>query len=322
MKIKSLIINTLLILMASTQTSIAEERGPALKAAYSADKITQDVYVIHGPIEEPNVENQGFMNNPAIIITSAGLVIIDPGSTVQTGEMVLSHAKKISDLPVVATFSTHVHGDHWLGNQAIKEAYPKAKLYGHPMLIELAEAGEAEKWLAIMRSSTDGGSKGTVATIPDTVVNDGDEIKIGDKTFKITHKGQAHSKTDIMIHVVESDIYFLGDNNPNGRMGRMDDGSFVGLIKTLDSAIEADAKHYVPGHGPTGSKEIVLNYQKFLSTIYDTSGEYYEEGLSDFEMKPLMMEKLQPWHEWQGFHEAIGKFISLAVLEYESHAFD
>jgi len=29
-------------------------------------------------------------------------------------------------------FNTHVHGDHWLGNHAIIEVYPKAKLMVTP----------------------------------------------------------------------------------------------------------------------------------------------------------------------------------------------
>ncbi|HHD77355.1 MAG TPA: MBL fold metallo-hydrolase, partial [Campylobacteraceae bacterium] len=30
-------------------------------------KLHQNVYVMHGPVMAPNVENEGFMNNPAII---------------------------------------------------------------------------------------------------------------------------------------------------------------------------------------------------------------------------------------------------------------
>jgi len=66
----------------------AGERGPAVPD-YPADRIAKNVYVIHGPLTTPNPENQGFMNNPGIVITGAGVVIIDPGSSVQSGEMVL-----------------------------------------------------------------------------------------------------------------------------------------------------------------------------------------------------------------------------------------
>lgn len=303
-------------------TSMAGEKGPALKAQYSAENIAGDTYVIHGPMATPNADNQGFMNNPGIIITSKGVVIIDPGSTVQTGEMVLAEVKKLSDAPVVATFSTHIHGDHWLGNQAIKAAYPDVKLYAHPQLIVEANEGEAQVWVDRLLQLTEGASSGTVAVIPDLPINDGDSITIGNKTFAIVHKGIAHSKTDIMIHVKEDDVYFLGDNNPYLRMGRIDDGSYVGLIATLDVALEANAKHYVPGHGPSGDKSIVVSYRGLVSGIYEGAKKYYDEGLTDYEMKPKIIETLGEWQSWGDFDDAIGRFISLAVLEAEQHAFD
>ena len=34
------------------------EKGPPLAAEYQADRITDAVYVIHGPVDDPNVENQ------------------------------------------------------------------------------------------------------------------------------------------------------------------------------------------------------------------------------------------------------------------------
>lgn len=303
-------------------TTKTTSKAPALKTEYTPKVIAGDTHVIHGPLGMPNPENQGFMNNPGIVVTDAGLVIIDAGSTVQVGEMVLATAKTISDQPVVATFSTHIHGDHWLGNQAIAAAYPDAKHYAHPKLTELANNGDAQTWVDLMLDLTEGASAGTIATIPADPMNDGDEIKIGNKTFRITHKGQAHTLTDAMVHVLEDDVYFLGDNTFNGRMGRMDDGNFLGLVETLDAAIAAKAQHYVPGHGLTGSVKLVENYQRLIAKVYEGAAKYYDEGLADYEMKPMIVETLKPYHGWSDFHDAIGRFTSLAVLEAEARAFE
>ena len=48
-----------------------------------------------------------------------GVILVDPGSTYQVGKQVLAEIKKVTTKPVVAVFNTHIHGDHWLGNQAI-----------------------------------------------------------------------------------------------------------------------------------------------------------------------------------------------------------
>ena len=96
-------------------------RGPALPD-YPADEVAPGVYVIHGPVGYPTPENQGFMNNPSFLVTDAGVIVVDPGSSVQTGEMVLRQVRKVTDKPLLAVFNTHVHGDHWLGNQALSAA--------------------------------------------------------------------------------------------------------------------------------------------------------------------------------------------------------
>jgi hypothetical protein len=32
------------------------------------EKIADNVYVMHGPLDEPNAKNRGFMNNPGLIV--------------------------------------------------------------------------------------------------------------------------------------------------------------------------------------------------------------------------------------------------------------
>ncbi|MEW8078440.1 MAG: hypothetical protein AB2822_10155 [Candidatus Thiodiazotropha endolucinida] len=66
---------------------------------YPVEQIAQHTYVIHGPLGYPSVENQGFINNPGFVVTQNGVVLIDPGSSVQAGRMVLRQIKSITDKP-------------------------------------------------------------------------------------------------------------------------------------------------------------------------------------------------------------------------------
>ena len=177
-------------------------KGPALKD-YPAEQVTDNVYVIHGPLGMPNPENQGFMNNPAFVITNDGIVVVDPGSSVQTGEMLLRVMAKISDKPVIAVFNTHIHGDHWLGNQAIRAAYPDIPIYGHPNMVALIEAGEGRTWVDLMERLTEGKTVGTGITGPTKTVDNGDTFKYGGITFRVHHYGKAHTTSDIMIEIPE-----------------------------------------------------------------------------------------------------------------------
>jgi len=287
---------------------------------YPLDKIASNTYVVHGPLEFPNKKNKGFMNNPGFVVTNTGVVVIDPGSTVEVGRMLLKKIKEVTNKPVTHVLNTHIHGDHWLGNQAFAEAYPKAIIMAHPDMIKRAKAGDAEQWVSSMLSLTEGESKGTRAVIPDKVVTDQQVIQTGGVSFRIYAPEKAHSFTDIMIEVVEERVVFLGDNVLYKRLPRMDDGTFVGNIKACDVALKISADKFVPGHGPSGDKNIITPFKEYLNIVYTEAGKHYEEGLTDFQMKPKILLKLKPFIHWAGFEE-VGKHISLAVLEYEKNAF-
>ena len=289
---------------------------------YPAVKISDRVWVIHGPTELPNPENKGFMNNPAFVVTSDSVVVIDPGSTLETGRMVLRQIRSITDKPVTHVFASHIHGDHWLGNHAIREAYPSAEFYAHPVMIEQADSGQAEIWVDMMERLTEGASKGTEAVIPDHILKDRQIIKVGDVSFRIYLSEWAHTKTDAMIEIVEDSLLATGDNVLYQRIARMDDASFRGNILACEQAMHLKLKHYIPGHGVSGGQEVVKPFCDYLKILYEKVAELYAEGLSDYEMKDTVVESLSEYRKWPGFEDQVGKHISLALLEIEQAEFE
>ncbi len=285
------------------------------------ERVAPRTYVIHGPMGHPTPDNRAFINNPAFVITSAGVVVVDPGSSLEIGNSVLRKIAAVSDKPVVAVLNTHVHGDHWLGNDAFHRAYPEARIYAHPNMIAEVENGAGGQWVDLLMRLTDGAVAGTRVVGPTTALSDGDEISIGDVRFRIHHTGKAHTLTDIMIEVPEEDLIFTGDNANNGRIVRMDDGSFAGNVKALDRALELNRKVYVPGHGRTGGKEVVQAYRRYLATLHEAVSHFFEEGLSDFEIKDKAGARLGEYADWVGFESELGRHVSLAYLEIEAEAF-
>lgn len=288
---------------------------------YPVQKIADSTYVIIGPRGYPSVENQGFMNNPGWIITDQGVIVIDPGSSLQAGRLVMKRIKELTDKPITHVFSTHVHGDHWLGNHAISELYPDAVFMGHPEMINKAHGSEADRWISLMSSATEGFTDGTVAVIPNTEVNDAEILKIHGKTFRIYAPGKAHSGNDIMIEYVEDSVVFTGDNILYTRIARMDDGTFLGNSDACQVTIDIGAKHYVPGHGPVGGIEVPTSFKNYLDTLYQEVSRLYEEDMEAFEMKEHVVKKLADYKEWVNFEDEVGKHISLALLEVEQNAF-
>ncbi len=288
---------------------------------YPVQRVSKHVYVIHGPREIPNPTNRGFMNNPAFVITDQSVVVVDPGSSVHIGEMVVRQVRKVTDRPVSHVFVSHIHGDHWLGSAAIKHAYPRVKIYAHPQMIAAAKGGGAQVWLDFLSRLTNGATDGTRAELPTELLQDGQEIAVGGLTFRAYLSEHAHTRTDAMIEVVEDSLMFLGDIGVYQRMGRMDDGSFRGNIAALDRALTLNLKHYVPGHGPSGGPEAGDAFRQYLKMVYDAAVKYSEEGLAPYEIKAKLMPLMDKYRKWPLFAEDFGKQVSLAVLEAEQAAF-
>ena len=285
---------------------------------HAPDKVAPNTWVIHGPMGDPSVANKGFMNNPAFVVTKDGVVVVDPGSSVQAGRMVLRQIRKITDKPVTHVLNTHVHGDHWFGNQALHDAFPQAKIMAHPAMIRAAHDGVAARWLDIMDRLTEGFTRGTTPVIPTIPIVESQTFTAGGIVFRIHAPENAHSKTDIMIEVPSESVVFLGDNVMNGRFGQMNDGTFRGSITACDRALAIPAKVFVPGHGKTGGRKIVSAYRGYLAALFDTVKRELDAGKQDYEMKATVKAAVARYTQWVGFDHNVGPHISVAVQELEA----
>lgn len=288
---------------------------------YKFKNTVGDVWVMHGPVGEPNKTNTGFMNNPAVIVANDGLIVVDPGSTYSVGMQIIKQIEKISSKPILAVFNTHIHGDHWLGNQAIIAKYPNAKIYAHNKMILEAKDGEGDRWVDLMKKLTDGLAVNTVATYPTNDVKHQQIISISNKKFRI-HKPtiKAHTDTDIMIESIDDSALFLGDNDFSHRMARFDNSSsMLGNIKTLEYAIDLNLASYTPGHGQTGAANIAVKpFLDYLKIVRTGVQEGYGDDLADFEIKPILLAKVQDYQSWHGFNTQFGKHIGKMYLEVEA----
>ena len=309
------------LVLAIAGAAYALQKAAPLRGEWPPEEVASGVYVIHGPAELPSPENQGFMNNPAFIVSDEGVVVIDPGSSVQVGEMVLARIGQVTDKPILAVFNSHVHGDHWLANQAIRAKYPDVPIYGHERVGPRVLAGAGTEWIQLMLRMTENATAGTEIVKPDHPVTDGDAITVDGLTYRIMNNGKAHTDTDIMILVEERGVIFLGDNAGNGRIMRLENGSFPGNVAALERALETGASVFVPGHGRTGGAEVAQGYRDYLDTVYATAQRGVDDGLSDFELRPVLLPQLEAWSQWSGFDIELGGHISAAYLEAEAAAF-
>jgi len=287
---------------------------------FKFEKANKNVYIMHGPVTDPNVENEGYMNNPAIIEGKTALIIIDPGGNYNVGKKILAEIEKVSKKPIIAILNTHKHGDHWFANKNILEKYPNVKIYAHPKMIKEVKGGEAENWYGILERLSKN-LKGTKPfAFPILTLVGGQNLSIDGENFYIQHQKITHTDTDIIIEHKNSNTIFLGDNVMRGRLGAFDYSSnIMGNIKLLEDLNKQDeATLYVPGHGPSGTRaETITPYLNYMKTVVKWAKKAYDEDKEAYEVKKEAVADLLIYSKWDGFGNKVGKHLQKALEEIE-----
>ncbi|MDD5157694.1 MBL fold metallo-hydrolase [Sulfurimonas sp.] len=288
-------------------------------------KVTKNVWIMHGPPENPSVENEGFMNNPSFVEGKNGTIVIDPGGNYNVGKKIVAEYKKVTKKPVLAILNTHKHGDHWFAGKAFQEAFPNAQSYAHPNMIKAAKDGEARVWYNILEGLSKN-LKGTDGPFPfpTKVLKDGDVLKVDGQTFRVFHPERAHTDTDILIEHVESNTLWLGDNLMDCRLGGMDESSSIyGNIELLEDILAQKKGYkkydlYVPGHGPSGEMHKTIDpFLNYFKVVLKWAQKGYADGKESYEVKPDASAELKDYHNWDEFERQMGKHLMKAYSEVE-----
>jgi len=298
--------------------------GPAMPDI-APQQLTPHVWLIYSPDGFPTPENRGMMSNVSFVVTSAGVVVLDSGSSLQIGRMAIRMIRRITDKPVVAVFNSHFHGDHWLGNHAFVEAFgDQLPIYALPETITTIQGVEGATWRSLMERWTNQSTAGTKAVAPNRAVTAGQRIVIGDVTFVMHHHGRAHTAADLCVQVLEDKLTHVGDVAMANRIANIDDGTYPGTFKYYAAMQAATGEQlWLPGHGPA-SKDLLQSYGEFLAGIWEPCLQAVKDGKSEAEAKALVLKDPRVARRaaaMQGFDSNIGKYTSLAYLEAEKEAF-
>ena len=256
-----------------------------------ARPLSPHVWVIVSPDGFPTPENRGMMSNVMFVVTSAGVVVIDSGASLQIGQMAIRMIRKVTDKPVVAIFNSHYHGDHWLGNHAFVKAYGKQlPIYALQSTIDKLKGAEGMLWRGLMERWTNQSTLGTEVVLPNQAVRHGQTVQIGDVTLRMHHYGTAHTPSDLCVEVVQDKLTAVGDIAMTNRIANMDEGSYPGTLKYYQALMAAAGEQmWLPGHGE-GSKDLLKSYGEFLSGIWEPCLQAVKDGQSQSEARNRVMQ--------------------------------
>lgn len=288
-------------------------------------QLSAHVWVIPAADGFPTPENKGMMSNVTFVNTSAGVVILDSGSSLQIGEMAIRMIRRVTSKPVIAVFNSHFHGDHWLGNHAFAKHFgAQLPIYALPHTIEQIKGIEGNTWRTLMERWTNQSTAGTRTVAPNQPVAHGQRMHFGDVELRMHFYGRAHTHADLCVQVVPDALTHVGDIAMANRIANIDDGSYPGTLKYYEQLKQAAGEQlWLPGHG-LASKDLLDRYGQFLAGIYEPCLQAVKDGASEAEAKARVLKDprvVSRAKTMQGFDNNIGKYVSLAYLEAEKEAF-
>lgn len=214
----------------------------------------------------------GTVNSTLISIGDQGVIVVDTQASEDGGREVLNQLEG----QLLFVFNTHEHFDHVGGNS----------VFGCRIISSTA-AREA------MVASDMGNG------LPNCHFNHQLHLHIGGEDVRLQQFG-GHSPGASIMYLPQRRILLTGDLIFNGRAPWMGQADFPTWITALTELSTWDVETVVPGHGPVGGKELLLEQRAMLEDfVADVQG-WRQAAKTEAEMIELAAERygVKPnWHD-------------------------
>ena len=141
-----------------------------------------------------------------------------------------------------------------------------------------------------------------VAAPPTHTFADRFTFHLGRRSIVLEYRGPAHCDGDIIAHLPDDGIVFVGDLLFVGRFPWLGDGDIDGWISALNQVCAMNVEQVIPGHGkPAGLKEIA-DFRDMLTALRDGVAGALGAGMNEDEaverVRLADYERLPRYPEW------------------------
>lgn len=224
------------------------------------ERVSENVFVIVGRPARANV---------AALVLQKGVVLVDCGIQLSAAIEARREIEEISRRKVEIIILTHFHSDH---THALP-AFSDCKIISSNLLV---------KNLKLAGRKIPNGFK---PTFPNETFHDQTEILDGNVRLIINRTG-GHTDDSTYVYCPDYKVIAAGDNlwtnyYPWGG-GRNCDPDL--WIRTLKEYLSLDAEYFIPGHGPVGGKDKVLELLDYINNVRKVMKEMIALGKTEDEI--------------------------------------
>ncbi len=223
-------------------------------------------------------ENEGFISNAGVVVTDAGVVVIDALGSPSLAQALAQQIRSVTDKPVVKVIVTHYHADHVFGLQYFKEL--GAEIIAPVGAEKYLNSDAAKERLEERRLSLDPWVNDDTRLVwPDRYIESDASIQVGGMNFRLTVIGDAHSDADMTVYVENDRVLYAGDVIFEGRVPFLGSANTRLWLKVLDEMNGDNLAALVSGHGhyqQAPVKAVGMTY-RYLSYLRQVMGAAVEE---------------------------------------------
>lgn len=241
-------------------------------------KVTDDVYAIVGPLTNRAPENFGNNATFGFVVTSKGVVLIDPGGTYKGAAEIQRVVRKVTDKRVKIVINTGGQDHRWLGNDYFRKQ--GARIIASRSAVEDQKERARDQLLALDQLVGSKGLEGTDPVHASTTFDDSLTFSLGGTTFEVHHPGPAHTPGDSFVWLPRKKVMFTGDIVYVERMlGVMSYSRTASWLKSFEAMAAYRPRYLVPGHGhPSTLAKAQADTYEYLKFLRAAVREFRESG--------------------------------------------
>jgi len=212
------------------------------------EQVAEDVYALFGPTGPRTRENFGLNANYGVIVTDAGVVLVDSGTSAAAAKVLEAQVAKITAKRVRWVLNTGSQDHRWLGNAyfagkgaeivALRRTAATQREVGRQQLDQLAPVlGDQVNAVPPM-------------TAPRPLEGDRVELDLGGRRVQLLWLGDAHFPGDAVVWLPQERVAFAGDIVFTDRLlGVLPSSRVRSWLEAFAAVMSLAPRLIVPGHG-------------------------------------------------------------------------
>jgi glyoxylase-like metal-dependent hydrolase (beta-lactamase superfamily II) len=189
--------------------------------------------------------------NSMFLVTGEGVVVVD--APPQIGDKIFAAVLEVTDEPITHLMYSHAHKDH-IG---------AAHLFENVTVIAHNETSKTLK----ERNDLD-------RPVPDRNFTREMNLQVGDQVIQLLYPGPYHEQGNIFVYLPEHKVLMAVDHVvPGGVPWKHLSNSpdVPAFIKSIDQALAMDFDVFVPGHGPTGTRQDIIVQHEYVADLRENA---------------------------------------------------